>query len=255
VPERKRSKSNDAEVASGGCAGGDRHGGAGDFFATFVGSRIHVIVAPPRSTLAARPEPRAAEVRLVADGDHYHAVVADMLPSARVAAWIATANLKELRVEAPIGTRARARGRFVSVLETFAELIGRGVDVRILHGRPASRAFRGALSRWPRLREKLELRECPRVHLKVVAVDGRALYLGSANFTGAGIGARSDKRRNFELGIVTDDEVLLDQVQERFDRIWSGAECAGCGLRGDCPRPIDVHYGARADETTRVRRR
>jgi phosphatidylserine/phosphatidylglycerophosphate/cardiolipin synthase-like enzyme len=83
------------------------------------------------------------------------------------------------------------------------------------------------------------MRACPRVHLKMVAIDGALLYLGSANFTGAGLGAKGDGRRNFEMGILTDDEFLLDQAQARFDRIWRGAECAGCRLRRECPAPLD----------------
>ena len=73
----------------------------------------------------------------------------------------------------------------------------------------------------------------------MIAIDGALLYLGSANFTGAGLGAKGDGRRNFEMGILTDDDGLLDQAQERFDRIWRGAECAGCRLRGECPAPLD----------------
>lgn len=153
--------------------------------------------------------------------------------------WIATANLKGLRVEAPVGTRARARGRYISVLDVFAELVARGVEVRILHGRPPSRPFREELALRPGLAGQLGMRECPRSHAKIIAIDGRLLYLGSANFTGAGIGARGEQRRNFELGIVTEDEHLLDVVQARFDELWSGRECAGCGLRRECPRPID----------------
>ena len=66
------------------------------------------------------------------------------------------------------------------------------------------------------------------------------VYLGSANFTGAGLGARSAGRRNFELGILSDDEYLLDRVQSRFDAIWSGRECKSCKLRRLCPKPIDT---------------
>lgn len=45
---------------------------------------------------------------------------------------------------------------------------------------------------------------CPRVHLKSLIIDGRFAYVGSANLTGAGMGAKSDRRRNFESGIITD---------------------------------------------------
>jgi hypothetical protein len=65
------------------------------------------------------------------------------------------------------------------------------------------------------------------------------LYLGSANFTGAGLGAKAEGRRNFELGIVTDDDLLLDAIQARFDRIWTGRECGNCRLRALCPAPLD----------------
>jgi hypothetical protein len=41
------------------------------------------------------------------------------------------------------------------------------------------------------------------------------------------------------MGIATEDDVLLDQAQLRFDRIWSGAECCVCRLRGVCPKPLD----------------
>lgn len=86
---------------------------------------------------------------------------------------------------------------------------------------------------------RFEMRLCPRVHLKAVVVDGAFLYLGSANWTGAGLGAKGTGRRNFELGIVTDDSLLLDDVQEIFDRIWRGAECKDCKLREACPAPLD----------------
>ena len=53
-------------------------------------------------------------------------------------------------------------------------------------------------------------------------VDGAFLYLGSANWTGAGLGAKGAGRRNFELGFVTADDQLLDRVQFIYDGIWSG---------------------------------
>lgn len=196
---------------------------------------------PKRVAVRPSPASRRAELRLLVDADHYDVLVSREIPSARVALWIATANLKELRIEAPVGTRARARGRYVSVMDTVDELATRGVDVRILHGRPPSRAFRQELRSRRGLSERIQLRECPRVHMKLVMVDGRSLYLGSANFTGAGIGARADNRRNFEVGIASDDEHLLDVLQARFDRIWSGKECSGCGLRRECSRPIDSY--------------
>jgi phosphatidylserine/phosphatidylglycerophosphate/cardiolipin synthase-like enzyme len=191
------------------------------------------------------PASRTARVTLLRDEEHYAELVRGAIAGARVSVWIATANVKEMRVEAPVGTAARARGRFVSILDTLTELSRRGVELRLLHAGLPSRAFRAELARHADLAAgALAMRCCPRVHLKVIAVDGRLLYLGSANFTGAGLGAKGTGRRNFEMGLVTDDDVLLDEVQASYERIWSGGACKGCRLRSSCPRPLDTPESA-----------
>jgi len=206
----------------------------------------------PRAT---ENQGRPVVVDLVADRRHYDDVIG-AVTGANVSVWIATANLKDVRVEAPIGTTARARGRYVSITEHFESLVRRDVEVRVLHGATPSRPFRESLARCGDLRTPaFEMRQCPRVHLKMIAVDGSYLYVGSANFTGAGLGAKSDGRRNFELGFSTDDDVLLDAAQSRFDRIWSGAECGACRLRNECPRPIDLLVRERAGRPVSRRRK
>ena len=179
---------------------------------------------------------RTVDVRLVGGRGHYEAVVQAAMNAER-SLWIATANLKELMVEAPAYKR-RKRG-YRSVLQVFDELVGKQVEIRILHAGTPSRPFREELRRWPRLRRALALRECPRVHLKAVVVDGSLLYLGSANWTGAGLGAKGEGRRNFELGILSRDDLLLDEIQAYYDAIWRGRPCGKCKLRNECPGPLD----------------
>jgi threonine/homoserine/homoserine lactone efflux protein len=201
---------------------------------------------------------RRASLSLVVDRAHYERVIL-ALTRARTSVWISTANVKQLMIEAPIGTRARARGLYVPILDTLQSLCDRNVMVRLLHAAPPSRPFREELAaRAPRLpRPQFEMRACPRVHMKMIAIDGELLYLGSANFTGAGLGAKGDGRRNFEMGILTDDEWMLDEAQARFDQIWRGAECAGCGLRRECPAPLDgaTRVSAAASLSSRASRR
>lgn len=180
---------------------------------------------------------RSIRVELLAGRAHYDRVIAAVL-AAHTSVWIATANVKGLLVEGP--RRSRTRDRYVSILSLFDGLAKQGVELRLLHAEMPSRPFREELQEHPRLvRGGLALARCPRVHLKAVIVDGALLYLGSANWTGAGLGAKGSGKRNFELGIVTDDAPLLDQVQAMFERIWSGGECAGCKLREVCPGPLD----------------
>lgn len=191
-----------------------------------------------------RPPNRQVSLRLVRNADHYTEVVERGIRQAKVSVWLATANLKDVHVEAQIGTRARARGRYVSLFEELGEAARSGIEVRILHGGPPSRVL-AARMRAPKRRtvggdEIVALRRCVRVHLKMIAIDGALLYLGSANFTGAGLGAKSEGRRNFETGIVTTDDLLLDEMQAEFDAIWSGSRCAGCRVRSECPKPLDT---------------
>jgi phosphatidylserine/phosphatidylglycerophosphate/cardiolipin synthase-like enzyme len=130
-------------------------------------------------------------------------------------------------------------GRYASILALFSELAARGVELRILHAELPSRPFRASFERRKRLTSGgLTLKICPRVHFKTIVVDGAWLYLGSANLTGAGLGAKGEGRRNFELGVCTEDFETIDRVQALFESIWTGIECSTCRLRSVCPDPI-----------------
>ena len=221
----------------------------------------------------ARPN-RSVALRFVSGRGHYDTVI-EAVRTARTSIWIATANLKELMIEDrrwSLRRKRRGSASYRSVIEVFDELVASGVEIRLLHAATPSGPFRAELARHERLTAfrrvrkrsasgvfairspgtglgkagQFEMRQCPRVHLKTVIVDGAFLYLGSANWTGAGLGAKGTGRRNFELGVVTDDGPLLDDVQEIFDRIWKGAECAACKLRDVCPGPLDVKGVTRA---------
>ena len=174
---------------------------------------------------------RAMNAALLSGSALYREVILDKLAHARESVLIATANVKDMQVE--------RGGRFASVLALLSELSARGVALRILHAELPSRPFRASFEKLRRLtRGGLQLKICPRVHFKAVLVDGAWVYLGSANLTGAGLGAKGEDRRNFELGFCTEDFETVDRVQALFEAVWSGAECASCKLRRVCPDPI-----------------
>ena len=202
------------------------------------------------ATCASQPE-RTIRAKLLLDGAHYEQLIARAVVKAEVSVWISTANIKTMMVEAPIGSSARARGRYVSFFETLGELARRGVDVCILHASPPSGPLQRELARLSKNASGVKMRRCPRVHLKMIAVDGKLLYLGSANLTGAGLGAKGDGRRNFEMGILTDSESMLDAAQERFDRIWRGKECGACTMRKGCDKPLDLTSRGTSPRTSR----
>jgi len=90
------------------------------------------------------------------------------------------------------------------------------------------------MARFPRVLERLEFRVCARNHMKIVLVDNRSLYLGSANLTGAGLGRKSDDRRNFEFGICTTDGRIIDSVRRLSQEIWQQRPCGSCEAKRLC---------------------
>lgn len=170
-------------------------------------------------------------LQLVLNEDHLEGVLGEAFTQCRHRLFISTADVKDLHVPAGKGKRAR------SVLAVFAGLSKEDVEIRLLHGGVPSGPFLGELKRnYP---PTLEMRRCPRVHAKAVIVDGKRMYLGSANLTGAGLGAKSQRRRNFEAGIWTDQLELIDPVLDMLEGIWNGSECTACGRKKYCPVPLE----------------
>ncbi|MBN1362881.1 MAG: hypothetical protein JW993_19945 [Sedimentisphaerales bacterium] len=171
-------------------------------------------------------------LKIIADRQIYELVVCGAIPNARRQLWWATADLKDLHVD--------KAGRMVPFLEVLSDLIAKKVEIRLLHAKEPGPAFRKDFDRYPNLIAGLERMLCPRVHLKCVVVDGAWAYLGSANLTGAGVGAKSPHRRNFESGIVTTDAALVGPVMDQFDAIWRGAHCRRCGRKAFCDEHVDI---------------
>lgn len=68
--------------------------------------------------------------------------------------------------------------------------------------------------------------------------DGKEVYIGSANLTSAGIGMKTDNKRNFEAGILTDTPEVVEQVLNQFDEIWQGKPYKLCKRRDYSSDPI-----------------
>lgn len=170
---------------------------------------------------------------LIKDSDHYRCIVEEGLLKARSRIWIATANVKDLHV--PGGRR-----RSLPLLVHFEKLQRKGVSIRILHGSRPSAPFINTLAELIELHQGdgFEMQLCPRVHSKIFIVDNSLAYTGSANLTGAGIGAKSAARRNFECGILTRDPKEILELEKYFDSIWMGSFCKTCGRKQLCPAPI-----------------
>lgn len=166
----------------------------------------------------------------ITDEEIYRRVVCEIVNASRKFLWIATSDLKDMYV---------SKGRkMVPFLEVLSDLVERGVEVRMVHAKEPGPNFRKDFDRYPGLFARMERVLCPRVHFKSVVVDGEVAYSGSANLTGAGMGAKGINRRNFESGFITTDPVFVNRIMEQFDELWMGKRCRECQRKGVCTDPI-----------------
>lgn len=172
-------------------------------------------------------------MKLILNQDTYRTVLQEIVPSAARLLWLVTADLKDLFVEG-------AKGKFVPFLQVIAGKIRDGVEVRMVHAKEPGPRFRKDFDRFPELIESDLFNRilCPRMHMKCVIADGRIAYIGSANLTGAGLGAKSDQRRNFEAGVVTEDRETIAELMAWLDSFYLGDHCLKCQRRDVCPDPI-----------------
>ncbi len=171
-------------------------------------------------------------LEFITDRDIYEKVICGRIGKARKFLWIATSDLKDLYVD--------KGGGMVPFLEVLSDLIKRQVEIRLLHAKEPGPAFRRDFDKYPNLITGMERILCPRVHLKAVVIDGKFAYTGSANLTGSGMGAKSEHKRNFESGVITDDEAIVGKVMEQFDNIWRGIHCPPCKRKKFCADYKDI---------------
>jgi len=170
-------------------------------------------------------------VSIILNEDHLSGALSSALESCRHRLFIATADVKNVHL--PRGDGGDAE----SILEVFEHLAKRRVEIRLLHsGIPSGPLLESMKEGLP---ANLTMRRCPRLHAKAIIADGRWMYLGSANLTGAGLGAKSPQRRNFEAGICTDEPALIDAVTDMLESIWNGGRCGECARKRHCPVPLE----------------
>lgn len=169
------------------------------------------------------------DIKLITNEEHYQEVIA-AVSSAKKFVWIGTADIKDLHVKTGNTTQT-----FLSVLNT---LLQKKVAVRMLHSKEPGKIFKNTFDKYPLLWKNMERQLCPRVHFKIIVIDGKLAYTGSANLTGAGLGMKSADTRNFESGILTTKPDFVDAIMNQFDEVWMGKYCETCKRRAYCQDPI-----------------
>ena len=172
---------------------------------------------------------KASFVKYIANAQHYDDVL-ERIASVKHTLWIGTADIKDVYVKS--GADA------VPLLAVLDKLVKKGVAIRLLHAKESGPNYRDDYDKYPGLWSGMERSLCSRVHFKIIIFDMETAYVGSANLTGAGIGMKSENKRNFEAGILTNDPQLVESAIEQFDEVWRGQFCTKCGRKDYCKDKI-----------------
>lgn len=178
---------------------------------------------------ASNPGRNAADFLYIANESHYEQVI-ERIKTVKKTLWIDTADIKDLYVKDGRGTKP--------LLEVLSDLAKRGVEIRLIHAKEPGSAFRRDFDKYPALIEGMERALCPRVHFKIIILDLKTAYVGSANLTGAGLGMKGENTRNFEAGVLSSNKEFVKNAAEQFDSVWMGAYCKGCRRKEFCGDPI-----------------
>lgn len=164
--------------------------------------------------------------------DLYQHVMRDGLLKAQRLVLVATANLKNPFLE--------YRGTKMRLSDIVKEKVKQGVKFYFLAHDNAQNSF---VFKELRSRDDVQFAFCGRQHMKLVVIDDKFAYAGSANLTGAGLGMRSKARRNFEVGFTTHDPAAITRLREAIVQVWSGGQCSDCYYRrgNKCP---GIHSGS-----------
>jgi len=169
-------------------------------------------------------------IEFITNKDIYEKVIQERIPSAEKFVWIGTSDIKDLYV--------KKKTKMVPFLEVLSDLIKKGVEIRLIHAKEPGEIFREEFDKYPALFKGMERLLCPRVHFKIVIIDGTFAYTGSANLTGAGMGSKSENTRNFENGFITDNESIVNKIMDQYDTVWMGKHCKKCGRKEFCTEHI-----------------
>ena len=176
----------------------------------------------------------SSETRLIINENHYHEVI-ERICAAKSSIKIMTANFRRFNLKPTDSQGDHYKDGTPFIKYLMAKAV-QGVSVQIICSEPSS-TFSEEWKDYYRqmMNPKLfEYKYCDRNHAKVVIIDDKLAYVGSANVTPAGLGQGIFTPGNFEAGMITENQELVSSVNTLFSSIWDNNRCKGCHRAAKC---------------------
>lgn len=175
----------------------------------------------------------SSETRLIVNENHYQDVI-QRICAAKSSIKIMTANFKRFRLK-PTDNQGEGYKDGTPFVKYLMAKAVQGISVQIICSRPSSN-FTDEWEEYYRQMNPVlfEYKFCERNHAKVVIIDDKFAYVGSANVTPAGLGQGIFTPGNFEAGIFTAEPEIISQLQSLFSMIWEGDCCSDCHRIDKC---------------------
>lgn len=173
-----------------------------------------------------------SDIRLITES-HYKEVI-ERICAAKSSIKIMTGDFKRFKLK-PTKKQGKNYNDGTPFIKHLMEKTEKGISVQIICSRP-SKSFK---EEYDALYEKIQPKNfriyfCERNHSKVVIVDNKVAYVGSANITPAGLAQGIMSPGNFEVGIITENHQFISQLNNLFSKIMNGDYCYGCHLANKC---------------------
>lgn len=173
------------------------------------------------------------ETRLIVNENHYQDVI-QRICAAKSSIKIMTANFKRFRLK-PTDNQGEGYKDGTPFVKYLMAKAVQGISVQIICSRPSSNFTDEWEEYYRQMNPDLfEYKFCERNHAKVVIIDDKFAYVGSANVTPAGLGQGIFTPGNFEAGIFTENHKIVSPLKALFSMIWDGDCCTDCHRADKC---------------------
>lgn len=176
---------------------------------------------------------KSSQTLLITNESHYNEII-KRICEAKSSIKIMTANFKRFRLK-PTDNQGSDYNDGTPFVKFLMEKAVHGVSVQIICSRPSLSFTEEWEEYYQQLNPELfEYMFCERNHAKIIIIDERLAYVGSANVTPAGLGQGIFTPGNFEAGILTENQEVISSANTFFSMIWDEDCCANCHRADKC---------------------